>query len=254
MRTVLSIGVLVLAMLAAAGCSFLAKKTPTPAADLDKDELARRPAPPGERYYLALFGSINSAKQPKHSHTWATMARVKQVPGQARPEIEVKTISWMPATLAIRPASMRVEPGVNLNLPDSVRAMKQDGQTIEMWGPYEVWHGFWERFSVQQAFLESGTIGYQCTDTIGEAARLGNGCDCIHAISDMDPAFPRWRYPLTWYGPSATENLVRRIMRAPVTIDARRTHDWLLEPLNLTDCDIVRRQYRGRILPYDPAE
>lgn len=243
-----------IAILVATGCSFLAKRTPTPAATIDKEELSHRTPPPGERYYTILFGSLNKLKQPRHSHTWASMVRVKRLPGQAQPEIEVKTISWMPATLAIRPFSSRVEPGVNLTLPDSVRLMKEDGQSIEMWGPYEVWHGFWERFSVQHAFMESGAVGYQCTDTIGEAARLGNGCDCIHAISDMDPAFPRWRYPLTWYGPSATENLVRRIMHAHGTIDARHTHDWLLEPLNLTDSCIIQREYRGRIRPYEPSE
>jgi hypothetical protein len=246
-----AIAAFILFALAAAGCSLLAKKTPTPAAAIDKDELARRPAPEGERYFAVFFGSINRQKQPAHSHTWGSMARVKRAPGQADPEIEVRTISWMPATLKIRPASRNVEPGVNLSLEDSVRIMQADGQIIEMWGPYEVWHGFWERFSVQKAFLENGTVGYQCTDTWGEAGRLGNGCDCIHALTDMDPAYPRWRYPLMWYGPSATENVVRRIMRSGSVIDDSSANDWLLIPLNLTDPEIVRRAYDGRVRGYE---
>lgn len=106
---------------------------------------------------------------------------------------------------------------------------------------------------MQKEFLETGAVGYQCNDMVGEAARLGNGCDCIHAISDMDPAYPRWRYTLALYGPAATANLVRRFMHSPVTIDARRTHDWLLCRLGLNDYPMERRTYRGPIDPYVPG-
>ena len=64
-----------------------------------------------------------------------------------------------------------------------------------MWGPYEVWHGFAHRFMVQKQFLDTGAVGYQCVDVRGEAAKLGNGCNCIHAVTDMDPIYPRWRLP-----------------------------------------------------------
>ena len=242
-----AIAAFLLAVLAAAGCSLLAKKTPTPAADIPKGELESHPVPEGERYYTILFGSINKLRQPAHSHTWASMVRVKQLPGQVQPEVDVRTISWMPATLKIQPASRSVELGVNLSLEQSLKLARDDGQKIEMWGPYEMWHGFWERFSIQKAFLESGAVGYQCTDTWGEAARLGNGCDCIHAISDMDPQLPRSGYPLMYYGPPATGHLVRRIMQRGSVIDASHTNDWFLVPLNLTNCDIERREYRGRI-------
>jgi hypothetical protein len=147
----------------------------------------------------------------------------------------------MPATLKINPGSRHPETGVNLSLEDTVRIMKDDGQTVEMWGPYEVRHSIWERFSVQKAFLETGRLGYQCVDTWGESARLGNGCDCIHAITDMDPTYPRSRYPLMWFGPPATYHVVRRIASAGGFVDVSCNNDWLLGPLNLTDSAIVRR-------------
>ena len=122
-----------------------------------------------------------------------------------------------------------------------------------MWGPYEVWHGFASRFRTQKAFLDSGAVGYQCVDTVGEAARLGNGCDCIHAITDMDPAYPRGRYPLAVYGQPATAHVVRRMMHSPIFIDPPRTHDWLIPRLGLTAYPIERREYRGTVVPHVPG-
>jgi hypothetical protein len=64
---------------------------------------------------------------------------------------------------------------------------------------------------VQKGFLESGAIGYQAIDVVGEAARNGNGCDCIHAITDQDPLFTRNRYPLRRFGNSASEFIVKEM-------------------------------------------
>ena len=36
---------------------------------------------------------------------------------------------------------------------------------------YEGRPRFYRRFVVQKQFLESGTVGYQCVDNVGEAAR-----------------------------------------------------------------------------------
>src|SRR3954452_1836838 len=46
-----------LAVLAAAGCAMFAKKAPTPANEIAREALARSTPPPGERYYVFLFGS-----------------------------------------------------------------------------------------------------------------------------------------------------------------------------------------------------
>jgi len=121
-----------------------------------------------------------------------------------------------------------------------------------MWGPYEVWHGGYRRFMTQRAFLESGQIGYQCIDSVGEAARLGNGCNCIHAITDMDPLFGRLEYPLGKFGQAASERIVKQIMERPVVIDPPRTHDWLIPALGLDRYTIVRRNYTGTVMPFSP--
>ena len=119
-----------------------------------------------------------------------------------------------------------------------------------MWGPYEVWHGFAHRFRVQKEFLDSGRVGYQCIDSRGEAARTGNGHNCIHAFTDMDPLFGRGRYALIWYGQAATRNIVGRIMEEPAVIDPPKTHDWIIPRLGLDRHPIDRREYRGKVTPH----
>jgi hypothetical protein len=240
------------AVLPAAGCALLAKKTPTPAAQLDEKEMARVPPTPGERYYVLFFGSQDRTRRPAFTHTWATLVRAVEVPG-CEPALDVHTISWLPTKLDIDALSTRVEPGTNVGLHETIANSLRTKQDIAVWGPYEVWHGFAHRFRVQKAFLDSGAVGYQCVDVIGEAARQGNGCDCIHAITDMDPVYPRSRYPLAFYGQPATANLVRRVMHSPVIIDPPRTHDWLIPRLGLNAYPIEVREYRGRVEGHTPG-
>jgi hypothetical protein len=112
-----------------------------------------------------------------------------------------------------------------------------------MWGPYEIWHGLYRRFVTQRSFVESGQIGYQCIDTIGESARKGNGSDCIHAITDCDAQFDRGGYPLRKFGNAASEHIVEQVVARDGFIDPCTTHDWLLGRLGIADCPITKRGY-----------
>jgi hypothetical protein len=234
-----------------AGCASLAKQPDTPADDIPLDAYVNVPTPPGERYFLLVFGSESKPKKAKYTHTWATMVRVKESPGTA-PTLEQFTISWMPATLDIQPYSRRVEPGVNLDMRFSVEEMLRHDETVAVWGPYEV--GFWmfDRFMVQKQFIDSGKIGYQCIDSIGEAARKGNGCDCIHAVTDLDPLFDRSRYPLSYYGLSGSKNVVRQIHTRPVILHPEADHSRLFTQLGLDEYPIERRPWKGRTVEGTP--
>lgn len=128
-RAVLVWFVLLFAM---CGCAFLAKKTPTPAAQIDEKVLARVPAPPNERFYLIMFASENALKQPRYSHTWGTLVRAIDVPGRAEPVLEVHTISWLPTKLEINTLSRHVEPGTNFELHVTMKEMLRQKQRIEM--------------------------------------------------------------------------------------------------------------------------
>ena len=225
---------------AASGCAALATKAPTPAADISPRQAAAVKAAPGERFFVLVFGSQTKILHPKYTHSWATVVKVSGCDQPGTPKIEEQTISWMPATLNIRVFSPCVEPGTNLALHFTIEEMLRNGEHVSVWGPYEVGAGLAYRFNVQKAFMESGQIGYQCIDTFGEAAS-GTGCDCIHAITDMDPLFSRARYPLAYFGNAASLNMVREIQTRPLIMNPDADHGWLLPRLGLDKYPIERR-------------
>jgi hypothetical protein len=230
------------------GCGRNAIRPPSPAADVTVEELERDPAPPNERYYILVFGSQSQPLRPKYTHSWATAVRVvDQGPNQS-PVVEPSTISWMPATLDIHPLRFRVEKGVDLNLCTTIREMQKNDERISMWGPYEIRRGLYRKLVMQKDFMDGGTTGYQCIDSVGEASR-GCGCDCIHAITDCDARFDRQEYPLSRFGERASQHMVQQIMDRGAVINPCATHDWLLGALGIADCGIVKRTYapsRGR--------
>jgi hypothetical protein len=117
-----------------------------------------------------------------------------------------------------------------------------------MWGPYECRPAFFQRFVVQKQFMESGQMKYQCVDTIGEAGRTGQGCNCIHAITDMDPEHGRRQYPLTRYGWDAGLEITRRFREIGVFSDVR-THDFLIPALGLQSYPITRANNEDVLAP-----
>ncbi len=238
--------------LTATGCAALAKKPPTPAAEISPRESTSVIAPPGERYYILIFGSQSTPKQARFTHTWASMVRVAGSTSPGEQIIDEKTISWMPASLKIRSLSRHPEKGVNLGLQFTIDEMLRNDERISVWGPYEVSAGFHRRFLIQKQFMESGQIGYQCIDTWGEAARHGSGCDCIHAITDMDPQFSRSRYPLAYFGEAASKNIVRQLHERPIIIGPKNDHSWLFQPLGLTCHPLIQRKYCGTYIENTP--
>ncbi|MFM8272177.1 MAG: hypothetical protein ACKODX_07550 [Gemmata sp.] len=263
MPSILQRGLLLFAVgLLGCGCALTAKKVPTPAARLTAAELAQLPAPPDERYFILFFGAQDALHRPERSHTWATLVRVRAsdagpggaaAPGAVDPALDAQTISWLPASGKIAVRNYTVEPGRNYELHETIKFMHDAKASVAVWGPYEVWHGVAHRYMVQKTFLDSGTVGYQAVDTRGEAGRMGTGCDCIHAITDMDPIYSRSRYPLMFYGKPATANVVRRFMQSPISIDPKANHDWLLTRLGLDAYDLDKRRYSGHAEEYRPG-
>jgi hypothetical protein len=237
---------------AVSGCAVFACKPPTPAAQLSPRQSAAIVASPGQRYFILVFGSQSTPVLPRYTHSWATVVKVTDCGQPGAPCVEEQTISWMPVSLDIKPWSLRVEPGCNLGLHFTIEEMLRQKERISLWGPYEVTRGFAYRFQVQKAFMESGQVGYQCIDSAGEAARTGDGCDCIHAITDMDPVLDRERYPLLFFGELASLNFVRQMHRRPIIICPDADHGWLLPLLGLDRYPIQRRTYFGPNVPRTP--
>src|SRR5262245_20057651 len=98
-RAVRLVVLLVVAGVPGSGCASLATKPPTPAAEIPSRASLAITAPPGERYFIIIFGSQSTPKQPKYTHTWATVVKVTGCDGPGAPTIEEHTISWLPASL-----------------------------------------------------------------------------------------------------------------------------------------------------------
>jgi hypothetical protein len=226
------------------GCARLAVKPPTPAANMDATGMWERRTE--EQFYLIVFGSQTTLKLARRTHTWASLVRVRQQPDH-QSAIDQITISWLPATLDIHPLRFHVEKGVNGGLHETMEYALANKESVSEWGPYECRPRLYYRSQVQKGYLESGEIGYQCIDTVGEAARNGNGCDCIHAITDQDPLFRRNRYPLRRFGNTASEFIVKEMWRRDMLIQPEQTHDWLNAVLGLDRYPIKRRRYQGAV-------
>lgn len=233
------------------GCGVRAVAPPTPAAKLNPLDFLAVAPPANERYYILLFASQTKPRVPRYTHSWATMVKVTQQEG-AEPNIETQTISWLPDSGKVRVYRIHVEPGSDVELHETIKKALNTHQRVSLWGPYETWHGFYARYTTQKEFLDSDAIGYQCVDQIGEAARKGNGCNCFHALSDMDPQFDRRQYPLRYFGDDATLNIVRQIHERPILIQPKQTHDWLIEALGLGCYSIVHRHYDGPSKEFSP--
>lgn len=210
---------------------------------LTATDLDAVPGAADDRYFLAVFGSESTPKTAAKTHVFATVARV--VGGTV---VESHTISWVPATADIHPYRFKVEPGKNFGLQETLQFCDRTGQRVAMWGPFEIGPRPYHRFLVQKEFLDSGGVGYQCLDAVGEAHN-GSGCNCIHAVTDMDPRYGRANYPLIFFGQSAAHRFVRRIVQSPAVIDPPQAHGWVAAQLGLDGSPIERKCYTGPIGP-----
>jgi hypothetical protein len=193
-----------------------------------------------DRYFVMIFGSESSPKRARFTHTWATVVKATAEPGDKEAySLESQTISWMPASLKIRPLALRPECGVNLGLQATLRDSACKGECIAMWGPYELTPErgpiIWERVGIQVARLNSGCVLYKCVDP-DTGPRSTYMSNCIHAVSDLDRHLPRPAYnELVNNGMDASAHLVQ-IMVSRHRFDPSVTHDWVAQALGVGPC------------------
>jgi hypothetical protein len=189
----------------------------------------------GERFYYLLFTAQDALKNPRETHTWAVMVRMVD----AR-IVETQTISWLPSDLRIKPASLVVEPGANLSCDATIRwSLSHARQRIALWGPYEAAPELYARFVARKAQLESGALGYQCLDMLGEAALRKNGVNCVHSLTAIEG--PATDELFRSYGHSSglfmSQSLATRGLIGPYS----GCDEWLLPALGLRQTPLERR-------------
>lgn len=188
-----------------------------------------------ERCYLLMFGSQVRPNVARLSHTFAVFVKAADGDDPARP-IEVTSISWMPRSLHIHTLWPRPEPGVNLQLAQTLDWARTHRQTVALWGPYEIQPELYRRAVARVQLLESGRMSYN----VIEASRRPNAVDCIHAVSgvDVDPGLLHTRRA---HGELASYLVLHHLCRW--VINPCATHDWLLPRLGLCDRGLVRHAW-----------
>jgi hypothetical protein len=193
-----------------------------------------------ERYYVLIFGSQSHPKLLKYTHTWATFVRA--VGDEFDPDrcmLYQHTISWLPRTLNVRVWSPCPEPGVNLDLYQTLRVVAARNERVTLWGPFVITPEIYARSLRIYAIVNSGIVRYRAIST-GSNLLVS---DCIHAVAAVDPLFGREHYPLIRIGDPASRFIAREIVVRSIEnrgIDqAAFDNTWLIHRLAL-DCYPLR--------------
>jgi hypothetical protein len=188
------------------------------------------PARGGERYYSMIFGSQSSPKLLRYTHTWATFIRVVgEGDDPSGYQVYQHTISWLPASLDVRTWALLPERGVNLDLYATLEAVYRHGESVTMWGPFEMLPQVYERSLRVKEALDSGVAQYRAIST----PRNLRISDCIHAVAAVDPVFGRGHYPLIRVGKPASRYIVRQGMTRSVFDQYQTDASWLIPRLGL---------------------
>jgi hypothetical protein len=185
----------------------------------------------GEQYYSMIFGSQSNPKLLRYTHTWATFVRVVSEGDDPRGyQVFQHTISWLPASLDIRSWSLLPEKGVNLDLYETLDAVYKNGESVTMWGPFEMLPEVYERSLRVKAILDSGVPEYRAIST----PRNMLISDCIHAVAAVDPVFGRRHYPLIRVGKPASRYIARQVMIRSAFDQYQTDAAWLIPYLGLS--------------------
>lgn len=173
---------------------------------------AQPPAQPEDHYFVTVFGTGQNPLRARRTHTFATLTHVRQT--EVGPVVENSTISWMPATLRIRPFALRPEPGVNLTQEESFRWAESNGLRTSVWGPFEIPQRRYDLYMARKAELESGTIAYRAIGAWTKSQPVSN---CGQSFSRVTTAGQYYQQPTPFPGEQGTSELVKRMVRYAIT-------------------------------------
>jgi ABC-type phosphate/phosphonate transport system substrate-binding protein len=128
-------------------------------------------------YFLCVFAYDRVPPRARYSHTFATFIKAEGA------SIKAHTISWLPRGKDVEVARTQAEPGMNLQLPQTLRFARDLSARVYEWGPYRIRPVLYQRSLRQLEHLNSGSIRYKVLDG---AWRPDTASNCIHAVSDID--------------------------------------------------------------------
>jgi hypothetical protein len=187
-----------------------------------------------ERYYVLVFGSQSHPKLLRYTHTWATFVRaVGEGDDPSGWDLYQHTISWLPQTLEVRVWNPFPEPGINLDLYQTLGAVAAHNERVTLWGPFVITPDIYEQSLRIYQIVQSGIPQYRAISTSSDLLIS----DCIHAVAAVDPIFGRDHYPLVRIGNPASRFIAREIVVRSIAnrgIDqAAFDNSWLIPRLGL---------------------
>ncbi len=201
-----------------------------------------------DRYFLYVFSSQSvPTRKPRETHTWATAVRLTAdgaLPGMVR--TDDYTISWMPATLNIRPFALLPEWGRNLDFDESLAFALAAGQRVSVWGPYEIPATIFASFLRRHAELEeaevTGRIKYKMLQMTGGP----KASDCVRAASPLDDLYPGSSFADFRFGDAGSHGIVRNLLRHHPEIDPDARYDALDRAMGLDRYPVERLRFVDR--------
>jgi hypothetical protein len=197
--------------------------------------LEQEPRQREPEYYLCVFAFDSVPRRAQYSHTFATFIE------SSGGSIEAHTVSWLPKNKRIEIARTQSEPGVNLDLHQTLHFAQGLSARVYEWGPYRVRPELYERSLRQIERLNSGRIQYKVLDG---AWRPDAASNCVHAVSDID-ADDGYLTVDGAYGVAASACVVEHLSRW--MIQPGWEHSSIHEKLGLSDQPITRVAYNGEL-------
>ena len=186
-------------------------------------------------YYLCVFAFDSVPPRAQYSHTFATFIK------SSGDSVEAHTISWLPKSKHIEVARTQSEPGMNLDLPQTLRFARGLSAHVYEWGPYRIRPGLYDRGLRQIERLNSDRVEYKALDG---AWRPDAASNCIHAVSDID-ADGGYLTVDGAYGVPASARVVEHLSRW--MIQPGREYPSIQEKLALSAQPITRVAYNGEM-------
>ena len=188
---------------------------------------ASQPEADADNYYMVVFASQSSPPVPRMSHTFACFIKADDGP-DVQKIVETVTISWLPKSLNIVVGRLLPEDGVNLELTPTLKWIAQRRTSVTAWGPYRIKKELYERAVKQKSRLESGSVLYRAIDFKALGTR-GDVSNCIHAVGDLGANGTL--VTGVAHGETASAMVVGHLR--PWIVDAKETHPWVSEKLDL---------------------
>lgn len=190
------------------------------------------PAQPTPGHYITVFGMGSRPLIASRTHTFATITRIQPTP-TGDMIVTNDTISWLPATLRIRPLALRPELGVNLTQVETLRWGERLGIHTSAWGPFEITPERYAALMARKADLDSGRITYRAIGGLTRDAPVSN---CGQSFTRAAQVGRRYLHPTPFPGVQGTSRLVDRMIRtaSPPKVERPELLPAVVDPLAVT--------------------